>query len=102
WSCCQVTPTFRSRRARGGANTRLFVNIALSDSRNPRDARFIERLGFYNPIACNNEEGLRLALDRVEHWRHQGAKLSDTVAGLVKKATVAGNQQATPPQASAA
>jgi len=90
------------RLARGGAKKRPFFNIVVADSRNRRDGRFIERLGFYNPIAGNNEEGLRLALDRVEHWRHQGAKLSDTVAGLVKKATVAGNQQATPPQASAA
>ena len=52
-----------------------------------RDGRFIERVGFYNPIAGEREEALRVAFDRVEHWRHQGAKLSDTVAGLVKRAT---------------
>ena len=89
------------RLARGGAKKRPFFNIVVADSRNRRDGRFIERLGFYNPIAGDNEEGLRLALDRVEHWRHQGAKLSDTVAGLVKKAT-AGKQPAAAPQADAA
>jgi small subunit ribosomal protein S16 len=73
------------RLARGGAKKRPFFNIVVADSRNRRDGRFIERVGFYNPIAGDGEEGLRLALDRIDHWRHQGAKLSDTVAGLVKK-----------------
>jgi small subunit ribosomal protein S16 len=75
------------RLARGGAKKRPFFNIVVADSRNRRDGRFIERVGFYNPIAGDGEEALRVALDRVDHWRHQGAKLSDTVAGLVKKAT---------------
>lgn len=74
------------RLARGGAKKRPFYNIVVADSRHRRDGRFIERVGFYNPIAGKGEEGLRLALDRVEHWRHRGAKLSDTVAGLVKRA----------------
>ena len=74
------------RLARGGAKKRPFFNVVVADSRNRRDGRFIERVGFYNPIAGDGEEGLRLALDRIDHWRHQGAKLSDTVAGLVKKA----------------
>ena len=78
------------RLARGGAKKRPFFNIVVTDSRNRRDGRFIERLGFYNPIAGESEEGLRLALDRVEHWRQKGARLSDTVAGLLKKATVGG------------
>ena len=76
------------RLARGGAKKRPFFNIVVADSRNRRDGRFIERVGFYNPIAGDGEEGLRLALDRIDHWRHQGAQLSDTVAGLVKKAGV--------------
>jgi small subunit ribosomal protein S16 len=75
------------RLARGGAKKRPFFNIVVADSRNRRDGRFIERIGFYNPIAGDGEEGLRVALDRVEHWRQKGAKLSDTVAGLVKRAT---------------
>jgi small subunit ribosomal protein S16 len=77
------------RLARGGAKKRPFFNIVVADSRNRRDGRFIERVGFYNPIASESEEALRLALDRVEHWKHRGAKLSDTVAGLVKRATAA-------------
>ncbi|HTS21564.1 MAG TPA: 30S ribosomal protein S16 [Casimicrobiaceae bacterium] len=82
------------RLARGGAKKRPFFNIVVADSRNRRDGRFIERVGFYNPIAGDSEEGLRIALDRVEHWTHRGAKLSDTVAGLVKKAAGAKTQPA--------
>ena len=74
------------RLARAGAKKRPFFHIVVADSRNRRDGRFIERVGFYNPIAGEREEALRVAFDRVEHWRHQGAKLSDTVAGLVKRA----------------
>jgi small subunit ribosomal protein S16 len=85
------------RLARGGAKKRPFYNIVVADSRHRRDGRFIERVGFYNPIAGKNEEALRLALDRIEHWRHRGAKLSDTVAGLVKRAAVT----AAPAQATA-
>jgi small subunit ribosomal protein S16 len=76
------------RLARGGAKKRPFYNIVVADSRHRRDGRFIERVGFYNPIAGAGEEGLRLSLDRIDHWRHRGAKLSDTVAGLVKRAAV--------------
>jgi small subunit ribosomal protein S16 len=78
------------RLARGGAKNRPFFNIVVTDSRNRRDGRFIERLGFYNPIAGESEEGLRVALDRVQHWQQKGAKLSDTVAGLIKKASATG------------
>ena len=77
------------RLARGGAKKRPFFNVVVADSRNRRDGRFIERVGFYNPIAAEGEENLRLALDRIDHWQKQGAKLSDTVTGLVKKASVA-------------
>lgn len=73
------------RLARGGAKKRPFFNIVVADSRNRRDGRFIERVGFYNPIAGEGQEGLRLALDRVTFWQQRGALLSDTVAGLVKK-----------------
>jgi len=74
------------RLARGGAKKRPFYNIVVADSRNRRDGRFIERVGFYNPIADDSQEALRLSLDRVDHWKQKGAKLSDTVAGLVKRA----------------
>jgi len=77
------------RLARGGAKKRPFYNIVVADSRNRRDGRFIERVGFYNPIASEREEALRLSLERVDHWKLKGAKLSDTVAGLVKRAAAA-------------
>jgi small subunit ribosomal protein S16 len=73
------------RLARGGARTRPFFNVVVADSRNRRDGRFIERVGFYNPIANEGEESLRLALDRITFWRDRGAKMSETVAGLVAK-----------------
>src|SRR5450432_2582646 len=73
------------RLARGGAKKRPFYNVVVADSRSRRDGRFIERVGFYNPIATANEEGLRLSFDRISYWQERGAKLSDTVAGLVKK-----------------
>ena len=82
------------RLARGGAKKRPFFNIVVADSRNRRDGRFIERVGFYNPIAGKNEEGLRLALDRIGFWKERGAKLSDTVSGLVQKSAHAVAAQA--------
>jgi len=92
------------RLARGGAKKRPFFHIVVADSRNRRDGRFIERVGFYNPIAGEREEALRVAFDRVEHWRHQGAQLSDTVAGLVKRAaaTPGKSEPSAPAPASAA
>jgi small subunit ribosomal protein S16 len=74
------------RLARGGAKNRPFYNVVVADSRNRRDGRFIERVGFYNPIAGEGEEGLRLQLDRITHWKQHGAQLSDTVSMLVKRA----------------
>lgn len=80
------------RLARGGAKNRPFYNVVVADSRNRRDGRFIERVGFYNPLVKDGIEGLRLSLDRVNHWVSQGAQLSDAVAKLVKteSAKVAG------------
>ena len=77
------------RLARGGAKKRPFFNVVVADSRNRRDGRFIERVGFYNPIAGEGDEALRLALDRIDHWQKRGARLSDTVAGLVKRVATA-------------
>jgi small subunit ribosomal protein S16 len=74
------------RLARGGARKRPFFNVVVADSRNRRDGRFIERVGFYNPIANAGEEALRLAHDRISFWQGRGAKVSETVAGLLKKA----------------
>lgn len=72
------------RLARGGSKKRPFYNVVAADSRNRRDGRFIERIGFYNPVAGDNQEKLRLSLDRVEHWVSNGAQLSGTVDRLVK------------------
>lgn len=73
------------RLARGGAKKRPFYNMVVADSRNARDGKFIERVGFYNPRAAESEEGLRVQLDRVTYWQSQGAQLSETVTRLVKK-----------------
>ena len=72
------------RVARGGAKNRPFYNIVVADSRMPRDGRFIERIGFYNPKASEKEPKFRLALDRVAHWVSQGAQPSDAVKKLIK------------------
>lgn len=74
------------RLSRGGAKKRPFYHITVADSRNARDSRFIERVGFYNPLARGQEETLRLELERVEYWQSKGAQLSDRVASLVKQA----------------
>jgi len=74
------------RLARGGAKKRPFYNVVVTDSRSRRDGRFIERVGFYNPVAAGHEEGLRIAHDRIDYWRQHGAKLSDTVSMLVTRA----------------
>lgn len=82
------------RLARGGAKKRPFYNVVVTDSRSSRDGRFIERVGFYNPMAAANEEGLRIAQDRVAYWKRNGAKLSDTVQTLVARAAKAGSAPA--------
>ena len=72
------------RLARGGAKKTPFYNLVVADSRNRRDGRFIERVGFYNPSAKAGAEALRVDQERVTFWQGQGAQLSDTVARLVK------------------
>ena len=73
------------RLSRGGAKKHPFYQIVVADSRSPRDGRFIERIGFFNPIAQGKAERVRIDLDRVNHWVGQGASLSDRVASLVKE-----------------
>ncbi len=84
------------RMARGGAKNRPFYNIVVADSRMPRDGRFIERIGFYNPKAAENEPRYRIALDRVEHWVGKGAQPSGAVKKIIKrgKAEAAGQSTA--------
>ena len=77
------------RLARGGAKKRPFYHITVSDSRKARDARYIERIGFFNPIARGGEERLRVDLERVAYWQGQGAQISERVTALVKEAAKA-------------
>ena len=74
------------RLARGGAKNRPFYNVVVADSRMPRDGRFIERIGFYNPKAAESEAKFRIQLDRIALWVSQGAQPSDAVKKLVKRA----------------
>lgn len=73
------------RLARGGAKKRPFYNIVVTDSRNRRDGRFIERLGYFNPMAKGGEQLLSVDKERMEYWISKGAQTSDRVASLVKK-----------------
>ena len=74
------------RLSRGGSKKRPFYHITVADSQRSRDGRFIERVGFFNPIARGQEERLRVDSERVEYWVGQGAQLSDRVAALIKQA----------------
>lgn len=75
------------RLARAGAKKKPFYYITVTDQRNPRDGRFIERLGFFNPVARGKEERLRIDLDRVQYWTGKGAQPSQRVAALVKESS---------------
>lgn len=74
------------RLARHGAKKRPFYQVVVTDSRNARNGRFIERVGFFNPLAAGQAENLRLDLDRIEHWVGLGATISDRVNALIKTA----------------
>ena len=77
------------RLQRGGAKKRPFYQVVVADSRYARDSRFIEKVGFFNPLATGQAEKLRLDLERINHWVGQGASLSERVAKLVKDQTKA-------------
>lgn len=72
------------RLSRTGAKKRPFYHIVVADERRARDGRFIENLGYYNPIASGKDIPLSLDLARVEHWISQGAQASDRVKSLIK------------------
>ena len=74
------------RLSRGGAKQRPFYHIVVTDSRNRRDGRYIERLGYFNPIAAGGERKLKVDLERIDYWMSNGAKPSDRVANLMKQA----------------
>jgi len=77
------------RLSRGGAKKKPFYHIIVADSRNSRDGRNIERLGFFNPVAQGQEERLRLDLERVDYWTGVGAQITDRVKSLVSEARTA-------------
>ncbi len=74
------------RLARAGAKKRPFYHITVADKRRARDGRFIERVGFFNPVAKGQEEMLRVDRERFDYWLSKGAQPSDRVAKLVKEA----------------
>ena len=82
------------RLSRGGARNRPFYNVVVADSRNRRDGRYLERLGFYNPVARGQDQPLRIEMERLNYWAGVGAQLSPTVERLVKQ-----SKQAAPAQA---
>lgn len=77
------------RLARGGSKKRPFYYITVTDSRNARDGRFIERVGFFNPVATGGEVKLNVNQERVDYWKSQGAQISERVTSLLKEAAKA-------------
>src|SRR3990167_4599728 len=74
------------RLARGGAKSRPFYNLVVADKRSPRDGRFIEKLGYYNPLAKGKDIPLSFNLERINHWMSMGAQASDSAMRLIKEA----------------
>jgi len=73
------------RLSRGGAKKRPFYHVVVTDSRSGRDGRYLERLGYFNPIATGGESKLKIDLERADYWLGQGAKPSERVANLIKQ-----------------
>ncbi len=73
------------RLSRGGSKKRPFYHLTVTNSRSARNGRFLERIGFFNPVARGQEERLRVDADRLQHWIGQGAQLSERVEQLVKE-----------------
>ena len=81
--------SLKIRLARGGAKKRPFYRIVAADSRMPRDGRFIEKLGTYNPLlAKDSEERVKMDVERVQYWISQGAQPTDRVARMLEAAGV--------------
>lgn len=74
------------RLSRGGAKKQPFYHLVVTDSRNRRDGRYIERVGFFNPVARGNDTSIRIELDRIDHWIGTGAQMSERVSSIVKTA----------------
>lgn len=72
------------RLSRAGAKKRPFYHVVVTDSRNRRDGRYIERVGYFNPVGTETEVNLKVDLERVDYWLGQGARPSERVAALLK------------------
>ncbi len=81
------------RLSRSGAKKKPFFHITVTDSRKPRDGRFIERIGYFNPIAKGKELRLKVDHERIDYWLGVGASLSDKVALLVKQSKFTPEEQ---------
>lgn len=77
------------RLSRSGAKKQPYYHVVVADSRKKRDGRYIERVGFFNPVARGGDERLRLDRERIEHWVSQGAQTSERVAALIKEKVAA-------------
>ena len=75
------------RLARGGAKKKPFFRIVVADARRAPNGRFIEHVGYFNQRASEHEQKLRIDMERVQYWLGQGAKPSERVSGLLKRAT---------------
>ncbi len=82
--------SLKIRLARAGAKKRPYYHIVLADSRSPRDGRFLEKLGSYNPmLPAEHEDRVRLVAERIQHWLSQGAVATDRVARFLGRAGIA-------------
>ncbi len=72
------------RLSRAGAKKRPFYHLVVTDSRNRRDGRYIERVGYFNPVGKEHEENLRIDVERIDYWIGQGAQPSERVSSLLK------------------
>jgi small subunit ribosomal protein S16 len=90
------------RLARHGSKKNPFYHITVADRANSRDGRFVERVGFYNPVAQGRAEGLRVDLERVDYWLSVGAQPSDVVKKLIKQAREQSAEPAAEPAVAAA
>jgi small subunit ribosomal protein S16 len=81
----QVFGMVTIRLSRGGSKKRPFYHVLVTDSRSPRDSRYIERVGYYNPMASKGEIPLSIQMERVQHWISKGAQPSERVATLIER-----------------
>ena len=87
------------RLARGGSKKRPFYRVVAADSRMPRDGRFIEKLGTYNPLLPkDSEERVKLNMERVQYWLDQGAQPSDRVSRFLEAAGVVAKKERNNPK----